>query len=73
MVAGVRKMKKTKSTFVNIFITTIKFFRHDQKLVSKYKPTGAFSSENLYESKLPTQQFGASLGKIKKNALKIYD
>jgi len=40
---------------------------HDQKLVSKYKPTGAFSSENLYESKLPTQQFGASLAWIKSN------
>ena len=70
---GVGEMKKTKSTIVKICTTKIfKFFRHDQKLVSKYKPTGAFSSENLYESKLPTQQFGASLGKIK-NALKIYD
>ena len=66
---GCKKRKKNK-VFVKTFILTFHSlafsFRHDRKLVDKYKPKGAEGSQ-LSEAKLPSQQFGASLEWIKKN------
>ena len=50
-----------ESFYFNIFLS----FRNDRKLVDKYKPKGAEGPNQLSESKLPTQQFGASLEWIK--------
>ena len=64
-------MKKIGDIFglnIPVCICYILFsFRHDRKLVARYKPAGAFASDNLFESKLPTQQFGASLEWIRSN------
>ena len=44
------------------------FFRHDRKSVARWKPSGASISNSDYQvSKLPTQQFGASLEWIRVN------
>jgi Rho GTPase-activating protein 1 len=43
------------------------FLRHDRKSVKRWKPAGAAVNQVLVESKLPTQQFGASLEWIKNN------
>ena len=50
-----------KFLFQHFFLS----FRNDRKLVDKYKPKGAEGPNQLSESKLPTQQFGASLEWIK--------
>ena len=42
-------------------------FRHDRQIVARWKPAGAFSSDSFQESKVPTQQFGASLEWIRIN------
>ena len=58
--------KKRGLLFVKVFISTFFLsFRNDRKLVDKYKPKGAEGPNQLSESKLPTQQFGASLEWIK--------
>ena len=45
------------------------FFRHDRKLVARYKPSGIPNSNSFVPnvSKLPNQQFGASLEFIRLN------
>lgn len=52
-----------------LLLFLFKRFRHDRKLVARWKPAGASAdvAANYQESKLPSQQFGASLEWIRLN------